>query len=248
MVITNFLVYCPIKTNKSLFRCEQKHTVLKIDGQCLSHTFEVYHKISNKNKKLYLISEHTYFRNSYTNIISKQTANIIYKKHIFDSLTLISIFRCFWSNTDTKKCVDFGAGGGFPGLIISIFFPEIFITLLDSIERKINFHLGAFKILEGKNCNSICLRGEHFIHSSMHRKKYDVITSRAVAKLVDSLKLFLNLSKSKGKIFAMKKLKGCAKEINETSIYFSTAKFKLKCLMKIDKRNSGKILIIYMNK
>ena len=210
-----------------------------------SNNLKLNSKISNKNRNLFFICEHIFLRNSYSNIVSKQTSTILYKKHIFDSLSIASPFKSFWFNKKVKKCVDFGAGGGFPGLVLAIFFPQIFISMLDSIQRKTNFHNGIFSILWIKNCNSICSRGEHIIFSISHRKKYDVVTSRAVAELENLLELFVYITNSYAKFIAMKRIKGCSKELNSTHNLSIKLDFKIKSIIKIDKRYSGKVLIVY---
>lgn len=221
--------------------------LIKIKGNKISFSdkFSLNQGSLTKSRELFFISEHIFLRNSYNNIISKQTSHVVYKKHIFDSLSITPVVKSFWYNQKTKYCIDFGTGGGFPGLLLSIFFPEIFISLIDSIQRKTNFHNGIFDILELSNCNSMCIRGENFCNSSFHRNKYDLVTSRAVAELVDLLKIFLYISNSEGKFIAMKKISGCEKEIRDTSSYFSEFNLKLKCLVKIDRKNYGKVLILY---
>jgi len=206
---------------------------------------ELKNKTFSKNRSLFLVTEHILLRNSYNNLISNQTANIIYKKHIFDSLSISTILRSFWFNKKIKNCMDFGTGGGFPGLLIAILFPEIFTSLLDSIERKTKFHLGILNILELKNCNSICIRGEKIFQSIVHREKYDIVTSRAVSELTGLLEIFSIMSNTEGKFIAMKKIESCGKEIKNTFVYFSESKFKIKCLIKVDRINTGKVLLIY---
>lgn len=205
---------------------------------------ENYKKLLHKNRNLYFVSEHVFLRNNYNNIISKQSTNIIYKKHVLDSLTIVPFFKSFWYNKKPKACLDFGTGGGFPGLIISIFFPEIFISLLDSIEKKTIFHKGTLDIIKSPNCNSICLRGERLNYSINHLKKYDLVLSRAVANLGLLIELSKTLIKSAGMFIAMKKIDGCGKEINETVIVFSKQDVKLKCLVKVDTKRSGKVLFV----
>ncbi len=223
----------------------RKSTEIDVSKQISKIQLNIINKNLNKNRKLFFISEHIFFRNSYTNIISKPTTNILYKKHIFDSLSISSIFKSFYSNKKTKYCIDFGTGGGFPGLLLSIFFPRVFISLVDSILRKTNFHVGILNILKLKNCNSICLRGEKISNSIFHRNKYDIVTSRAVAELAELLEIFSTISNSKGKIIIMKKIEGFEKEINNTKNDFSEHDFKVKCLIKVDKKKSGKLVILY---
>jgi len=211
----------------------------------LRYPSENYKKLLHRNRKLYFVSEHVFLRNNYNNIISKQSANIIYRKHVLDSLTLMPFFKSFWYNKKTKTCLDFGTGGGFPGLVISIFFPEIFISLLDSIEKKTIFHRGTLGIIRSSNCNSICLRGERLNYSINHLKKYDLVLSRAVANLGLLIELSKTLIKSTGMFVAMKKIRGCGKEINDTIVFPLKTDVKIKCLVKVDTKRSGKVLFIF---
>jgi 16S rRNA G527 N7-methylase RsmG len=89
------------------------------------------------------------------------------------------------------------------------------------------------------------LRGEKISNSISHRNKYDIVTSRAVAELAELLKIFSTISNSKGKIIIMKKIEGFEKEINNTKNYFSELDFKVKCFIKVDKKKSGKLVILY---
>ena len=224
---------------------QETHIMMKNIQHSLLDRIKLNDKAFYKNRSLFLVTEHILLRNSYNNLISNQTANIIYKKHIFDSLSISAILKSFWFNKKIKNCIDFGTGGGFPGLLIAILFPEIFISLLDSVERKTKFHMGILDILDLKNCNSICIRGEKIFKSIVHREKYDIVTSRAVSELIDLLQIFSIMSNIEGKFIAMKKIKSSGKEIKKTFVYFSEPKFKLKCLIKVDRTNTGKMVLIY---
>jgi len=248
-MINNLLIFHSIKGSLkyTIVRKNIKPvlSIMKIFWQNEYCNLKIKSKVFNNNRNLFLISEHIFLRNSYSNIISKQTSHILYKKHIFDSLTIAPTLKSFWCNKKNKNCIDFGTGGGFPGLVLAIAFPQIFFSMLDSIERKTKFHHGIIFVLNIKNCNSICSRGEYFISSISHRKRYDLVMSRAVAELVDLLELFVSMTNSDGKFIAMKKIKGCGNEFYITYNYSVKLNCKLKSLVKVDKTYLGKVLVIY---
>ena len=249
MTLVNFVIPLFSKKNLGLFLSRdifnQERENLETDKKYLRHSSENYKKLLHRNRNLYFVSEHVFLRNNYNNIISKQTNNIIYKKHVLDSLTLAPFLKSSWYNKKTKTCLDFGTGGGFPGLVISIVFPEIFISLLDSIEKKTIFHRGTLDIIRSTNCNSICLRGEQLNYSINHQKKYDLVLSRAVANLSLLIELCKILIKPAGMFVAMKKIGGCGKEIKESVVFVSKPDVKIKCLIRVDNKKSGKVLVVF---
>lgn len=103
----------------------------------------------------------------------------IVKKHFIDSIKVFKI-EAF------KKCnnlIDVGTGAGFPGIPISIMRPEVNITLLDSLNKRVNFLDTVIKSLQLKNIKAIHGRAEELARNKEHREKYDVVTSRAVANM-----------------------------------------------------------------
>jgi 16S rRNA (guanine527-N7)-methyltransferase len=248
MVYINFLILLNLNKNLGSFLSKntfiQKKMPFIFTQMNLFNSLENYKTLLKRNKNIFYVSEHVFLRNTYNNIISKQTTNVIYKKHILDSLSLAPFFRSFWYTKKERTCLDFGTGGGFPGLVLSVFFPQIFISLLDSIEKKNTFHIGILNIIKSDNCNSICFRGEKLGHSINHQEKYDLVLSRAVADLNLLIYLSITLLNTKGKFTAMKKINGCGKEINGTMVFFSKPNIKLKCLVKIDNEKMGKVLVV----
>lgn len=248
MLINFVILLNPKKNPRSFFSKNtfiQEKVSIEFTKMNLSNSLENYKTLLKGNKNLFYVSEHVFLRNTYNNIISKQTTNVIYKKHIFDSLSLAPFFKSFWHTKKEKTCLDFGTGGGFPGLVLSVFFPQIFISLLDSIEKKNSFHIGILNIIKSDNCNSICFRGEKLGHSINYQEKYDLVLSRAVADLSLLICLSITFLNTKGKFTAMKKINGCAKEINNTMVFFSKPNIKLKCLVKIDNEKMGKVLVVF---
>ena len=79
------------------------------------------------------------------------------------------------------KLVDIGCGAGFPGIPLKIEFPDIDLTLIDSVAKKIDFVDHVIKLLELKDARAICTRAEDAAKEL--RERFDVAVSRAVAKL-----------------------------------------------------------------
>ena len=106
-----------------------------------------------------------------TRIIDKED---VYLKHFYDSLTIVKVVDLKEENT----LLDFGTGAGFPGMVLKIMFPKLKVTLVDSLQKRINFLDIVIKELDLKDITTIHERVENLKDSN-----YDVITTRAVANL-----------------------------------------------------------------
>lgn len=148
-------------------------------------------QIFNKYKELFLS------KNSVLNLISKNDEKVLEEKHIFDSLSIKLFFDKY--GTNFKTLLDIGTGGGFPALPIAIEYPSIQITGIDSTNKKINAISDIAKDLELKNFSTICDRVEN-----LKDMKFDLITSRAVAKLDLIIKYALPLLKKDGYLIVYK--------------------------------------------
>ena len=113
--------------------------------------------------------------NSKINLMSKNDEKLIFGKHIFDSLSIKLLFDKL--DTLPNTILDIGTGGGFPSIPIALEYPEIQVTGIDSIQKKINAISNIAKELQIKNIEFIRDRVEN-----IKDKKYDMITSRAVAQ------------------------------------------------------------------
>lgn len=113
--------------------------------------------------------------NSKINLMSKNDEKLIFEKHIYDSLSIKFLFDKL--DTLPKTILDIGTGGGFPSIPIALEYPEIQVTGIDSIQKKINAISNIAKELQIKNIEFIRDRVEN-----IKDKKYDMITSRAVAQ------------------------------------------------------------------
>ena len=105
----------------------------------------------------------------------------IYKKHFLDSLSLV---KCIDNLGDVPyTLLDMGTGAGFPGITLKIAFPNLNITLADSLNKRIDFLNIVIDELKLKDIKAIHARAEELGHDSDYRENYDLVVSRAVANL-----------------------------------------------------------------
>lgn len=119
-------------------------------------------------------------------------------KHFIDSFTI----NKFINSGD--KMLDIGTGAGFPGLPIKIIRPEVDVFLMDSLNKRINFLNEVIESLQLKNIEAFHSRAEEMAKNNKFREKFDVVTSRAVAKLNILLEYMLPYTKIDGKCLCMK--------------------------------------------
>lgn len=114
--------------------------------------------------------------NNHTNLTRITNEEDVYLKHFYDSLTLVKAVKL-----DNQELLDIGCGAGFPGMVLKILFPNLKVTLVDSLNKRIVFLNDVKDKLNLKNIKIYHARAEEFIKDN--REKYDIVTSRAVANL-----------------------------------------------------------------
>ena len=134
--------------------------------------------------------------NNNVNLTAITKEEDVYLKHFYDSLTL---FKGIDLKENLKIC-DLGTGAGFPGLVLKIVIPNLAITLVDSLEKRIKFLDLVIKELELKNIKTVHSRIEEF----KEIEAFDVVVSRAVAKINILLELGCKLPKVNGLFVFMK--------------------------------------------
>ncbi len=139
-------------------------------------------------------------QNSKLNLISKNDEKYLWEKHIFDSLSIENFFKKY-PQKSFKTLLDIGTGGGFPSIPTALAYPEIEVTALDSIRKKINALENIKAELNIKNLHPLCSRAENLTG------KYDIITARAVSSLDKILDFALPLLKKGGYFIAYKSVK-----------------------------------------
>lgn len=135
--------------------------------------------------------------NSHTNLTRITEENEVYLKHFYDSLTLVKTIKL-----DDQTLLDIGTGAGFPGLVLKIVFPNLKVTLVDSLNKRITFLKSVIEKLNLKEVEAIHARAEEYILNK--RESFDIVTSRAVANLNTLSELCIPFVKVGGYFVPMK--------------------------------------------
>lgn len=136
-------------------------------------------------------------RNQVMNLTAITEPKDVAALHLLDSLALVGL-----AGLERQNVVDVGSGAGFPGVPLAIALPELRVTLLDSLGKRVNFLQESCGILGLSNVRCIHGRAEEF--ALKHREGFDVAVSRAVAALPVLCELCLPLVKVGGQFLAMK--------------------------------------------
>lgn len=105
-------------------------------------------------------------------------------KHFVDSIVLIPFLKeKYGDNLSDLSLIDIGTGAGFPGIPIKIMLPDIKVTLLDSLNKRIKFLDSVIDTLSLKNIKTIHGRAEDYASDKVYRETFDLCVSRAVANL-----------------------------------------------------------------
>ena len=148
--------------------------------------------------------------NSKVNLISRQDEENLLERHIMHSLSMLKYIDI----PSKARCLDFGTGGGFPGIPLKIANPDIYMTLCDSIRKKLKIAEIFALHTELRNFNFEYGRVEALAEKKEYKKHFDFIFARAVAKTVVLIDWTLPLLKDKGK-FVFYKGGDLEEEIND---------------------------------
>ncbi|WP_100374328.1 16S rRNA (guanine(527)-N(7))-methyltransferase RsmG [Bacillus sp. FJAT-45037] len=138
--------------------------------------------------------------NEKMNLTALTSEEDVYIKHFYDSISA----SFFYSFKAGQKIIDVGAGAGFPSIPLKILYPELHVSIVDSLKKRIGFleHLASELELDGVSFYHD--RAETFGQNPAHREQYDIVTARAVARMSVLAELCLPLVKVGGDFIAMK--------------------------------------------
>lgn len=163
--------------------------------------------------------------------------NDVYLKHFYDSITLVkAVDLC-----QNLSLCDIGTGAGFPGLVLKIVFPTLSVTLVDALQKRINFLDIVIEELGLTDIKTIHTRCEDYVKENS--EKFDIVTCRAVARLSTLLKYVPLLVKQKGYFIPMKA--NCEEELEEATKLLRKSKLEIVDIIrfKLPVENSLRTLI-----
>ncbi len=209
--------------NKEEFIAEVQKLGITLTKEQLEQLENFYEILIEENKKINL-----------TRITDKKD---VYLKHFYDSLTIVKEINL--NNIETL--CDVGSGAGFPGIVLKIVYPNLKITLLDSLLKRVKYLNDTIKKLNLKNIVAIHTRSEDY------QEKFDLVTARAVANLSKLLGFTMHLVKKEGLMIAMKaNIDEEIKNINNDLKKYNCKILKIN-KFTLPKENSNRALITIKN-
>lgn len=166
-----------------------------------------------------------------TRIVEKED---VYLKHFYDSLTITKVVDL----SKIETLCDVGTGAGFPGIVLKIVYPNLKITLVDSLLKRVNYLNIIIKELELENIKAIHTRGEDL------KETFDIVTARAVANIEKLLIYTMHLVNKNGSLIAMKG--NIDDELNADILKKINKKYKISKIEKflLPKENSQRSLVV----
>lgn len=206
--------------NKEEFYEKVRELGINLDEIQKKKLHKFYQILIEENKKINL-----------TRIVDEED---VYLKHFYDSLTIVKEIDL----TKVDTLCDVGTGAGFPGIVLKICFPNLKITLIDSLQKRVNYLNETVKKLELNNIEAIHTRSEDY------KDKFDVVTARAVANLEKLINWCMHLVKNNGVFVAMKA--NVDGELNINDRVFIKNKCKIEKVNKflLPKENSNRALVV----
>lgn len=136
----------------------------------------------------------------HTNLTAIRDPQGIRTKHFLDSFSCVLA----WADKPPANLIDIGTGAGFPGIPLKLLYPELRLTLVDSVGKKLEFCRHICDKLELKQVEIIKARAEELGRNNKYRERYDWAVARAVAQLNVLAEYLLPLVRVGGKVLAQK--------------------------------------------
>lgn len=139
--------------------------------------------------------------NEKVNLTALTSEDDVYEKHFYDCLLLSQAY-----SLSNQTLCDVGSGAGFPSIVLKIAFPDLKVTIIDSLNKRITFLNELIDTLKLTDVQAIHARAEEYAHEN--REAFDIVTARAVARLNILNELCAPLVKVGGVFIAMKGKQG----------------------------------------
>ncbi len=152
----------------------------------------------NEINLFYLYMNNLIEWNKKINLTAIKDEKEIVIKHFIDSILVKDEIK------HARKVLDIGSGAGFPGIPLKIVNNSLDFTLIDSVNKKVNFMNNTIERLGLKNIIALHGRAEDFAHQEEYREKYDVVISRAVSNMTTLVEYMLPFVKVGGKCICLK--------------------------------------------
>ena len=178
-------------------------------------------------------------RNKVMNLTAITEFDEVMDKHFLDSVYL---FRSIKLEAD-YKLIDIGTGAGFPGIPLKIVFPELKITLLDSLNKRVGFINDVIEELNLNDIEAIHGRAEDIARNKAYRASYDIAVSRAVANLSTLSEYCLPFVKIGGK-FVSYKSGDCADEVDNAKAAIHLLGGKINKIDEFSYSNNSRSFIV----
>ncbi len=157
-------------------------------------------------------------------------------KHIIDSIAVSGLL------TSCATMIDIGSGAGFPGIVLKIIFPHLFVTLVDASRKRVNFLKHTIRTIGLEDIEAIHARAEDLSKDTKYTKKFDIAVCRAFSKLENFYQSANPFLGEGGKLIAMKgkyvtneinalndfiKKQGSSMEAGKEKIYIDLHEYKM---------------------
>lgn len=200
---------------------------LKLDDSQIKNFYDFMNLLIEKNKVM--------------NLTGITEPKEVILKHFIDSLTVLKYIN------ENDNIIDVGTGAGFPGIPLKIAENSLEITLLDSLNKRINFLNEVIEKINLNKVKTIHGRAEDFGQDFKYREKYDIAVSRAVAPLNVLLEYMLPFVKVGGKCICMKG-SNCDEEIENSKRAIEILGGKIEKIKKFNLPNSDNNRTIFIIK